>query len=164
MSLIERSFRENEVKNILSFTTYLGAASPKYADVVLREVFVIYNQYIRANRFKLTRENLTEDFGTRPSDVDTFFKMIPGGEAVPGSYFSYLVSTIPDLPHPEQIPIIIPLFIALTIMTCLSVGLRMWSRQKVAGGIRSFDWLALVGFVRLDYNIWGTICSSQQYK
>ncbi|KAK6510776.1 hypothetical protein TWF506_009872 [Arthrobotrys conoides] len=139
------SVTDKAVKNVLNYALWVGAASPKYSNVVLSHVFKIYNDYIRANGFKLTRENLIEDFGTRPEDVDPFIEILGGPKAMVPTLNS-LAPLIPILPHPGNIPIIVPLFCVFTVMTSLAVGLRLWSRQKVAGGIRSFDWLAVVGF------------------
>ncbi|KAF3091381.1 hypothetical protein TWF569_010787 [Orbilia oligospora] len=133
------------VKSALSAATWIGAASPKYSHLVLSRVFDIYAEYIYANGFKLTRENLIEDFGTRPEDVDPFMKIFGGPNGI-ATYLTALPGIVPILPHPRNIPIIVPLFCVFTVMTSLAVGLRLWSRQKVAGGIRSFDWLALAGF------------------
>ncbi|KAF3224798.1 hypothetical protein TWF106_003245 [Orbilia oligospora] len=133
------------VKSALSASTWIGAATPKYSHLVLSRVFDIYAEYIYANGFKLTRENLIEDFGTRPEDVDPFMKIFGGPNGI-ATYLTALPGLVPILPHPRNIPIIVPLFCVFTVMTSLAVGLRLWSRQKVAGGIRSFDWLALAGF------------------
>ncbi|KAK6334886.1 hypothetical protein TWF718_010331 [Orbilia javanica] len=135
-----------QIKNVLSASAWIGAASPKYSNVVLTRVFEIYSKYIAANGMKITAENLIEDFGTNPSDVEPFIKAFSATKDTIGTYLYSLNFLVPLLPHPRNVPIIVPLFCVFMVMTSLAVGLRLWSRQKVAGGIRSFDWLALVGF------------------
>ncbi|KAK6511492.1 hypothetical protein TWF481_000407 [Arthrobotrys musiformis] len=143
------------VKGALDLANTVGAASPKYSNVVITRLFEMYGEYIRANGLQLTAEGLTETFGTKPSDVESFYRYIGG--KTPGTMLLNLLSTVvSDLPHPKNVPIIVPLFAVFTVMTSLSVGLRLWSRQKVAGGIRSFDWVALAGFFLTI--IYGAVC------
>ncbi|KAK6529646.1 hypothetical protein TWF281_008811 [Arthrobotrys megalospora] len=134
-----------QLVDVLSTATWVGAASPKYSNLILTRVFEIYAEYARSHRFTITKENLIEDFGTRPSDVEPFMEIFGGEQNFP-FYLTYVAGLVPNLPHKGNIPIVVPLFAAFTVMTFLAVGLRMWSRHKVAGGIRSFDWLALAGF------------------
>ncbi|RVD83354.1 uncharacterized protein DFL_007745 [Arthrobotrys flagrans] len=137
---------DKQLKDALSAAAWIGAASPKYPDMILGQLLEIWGKFIREHAFRPTPEDLNEAFGTNPSDVVPLYKKF-GGQTIAPSVIKFLADLVPHLPHPKNIPIIVPLFSVFTVMTSLAVGLRLWSRHKVAGGIRSFDWLALVGFV-----------------
>jgi hypothetical protein len=41
----------------------------------------------------------------------------------------------------------IPIFWTLFILTTVVLGLRLWSRQTIAGGIKCNDWIMVAGYV-----------------
>lgn len=43
--------------------------------------------------------------------------------------------------------LLVPIFSVFTVLTTVVLGLRLWSRQTIAGGIRGYDWIMVFGYV-----------------
>ncbi|KAK6347929.1 hypothetical protein TWF718_005749 [Orbilia javanica] len=138
-----------ELSSILSTSVWIGAGSPKYSHLQIFSLFEKYAEFIEAMNYTFTPEDLTSTFGTAPSDAPILITKIGGAKGVEemvnwlldvNDYKSYL-------PHPRNIDIVVPLYIAFTIITTISVALRMVSRYRVGGGLRSFDWLTFAAYL-----------------
>ncbi|KAK6497755.1 hypothetical protein TWF481_012157 [Arthrobotrys musiformis] len=62
-------------------------------------------------------------------------------------FIALVNDVIPALGHPTQSAHFLPLFIVLTIITTAVFALRIYSRLKVGGYIRAYDWIILAGFI-----------------
>ncbi|KAK6350378.1 hypothetical protein TWF718_003571 [Orbilia javanica] len=131
---------------ILSASLWVGAGSPKYSHLRTLAVMKKYAAFFTAANYTFTPEDLTKNFGTRPSDAPLFIDRMGGEETMMGNILQ-IVEFEAYLPHPRNDGIVLPLFIALTVMTTLAVALRMWSRYKVAGSIQSFDYITVAAYL-----------------
>lgn len=138
---------DSDLYQVLSLSLWLGSCAPKYDGLVLIDVIQKFAEYSLAMNFSITPENIVDEFGARLSDAQGLITVVfPSAEEL-GWATNYIIDVIkPHLPHPKNPTVVTPLFIAFTIVTAFIMGLRLWSRFKIAGGIRSFDWLAVAGF------------------
>ncbi|KAF3309453.1 hypothetical protein TWF173_010916 [Orbilia oligospora] len=150
----DESFDAETVLIILSSCLWVGAGSPKYSHLRTLAVMKRYAAFFEAANYTFTAQDLTKNFGTRPSDAPLFIERM-GGEDNMIQILLSIVDVEAYLPHPRNDGIVLPLFIALTAMTTIAVALRMWSRYKVAGSIQSFDYLT--GAAYLMTVAWGGI-------
>ncbi|KAF3231890.1 hypothetical protein TWF191_003866 [Orbilia oligospora] len=137
------SIPDEDILLMLRLSYWIGSASPKYSNLPILRIIEKYSALVLAQNGTLSPEDLTEYFGTPPSDIPGFLKIIGGIDNLSGwtpiiAEYQYL------LPHPRNIGIILPLFLVFLVVTSIAVALRMISRHRVGGGLRSFDWLTLV--------------------
>ncbi|KAF3163874.1 hypothetical protein TWF751_009897 [Orbilia oligospora] len=136
------SIPDEDILLMLRLSYWIGSASPKYSNLPILRIIEKYSALVLAQNGTLYPEDLTEYFGTPPSDIPGFLKIIGGIDNLSGwtpiiAEYQYL------LPHPRNIGIILPLFVVFLAVTSIAVALRMISRHRVGGGLRSFDWLTL---------------------
>ncbi|KAK6501270.1 hypothetical protein TWF481_009111 [Arthrobotrys musiformis] len=139
--------------NQMSF--WVGVASPKYSDLPILSIIDKYADLIISNDYNITLDDIVENFGTPPEQASAFVETWFGGAEEMIEWLLAISDSKSLLPHPRNIDIILPLFIAFTVITSLAVTLRMLSRHQVGGGLRSFDWLTFAG--QLMTVIWGAL-------
>ncbi|KAF3909008.1 hypothetical protein ABW21_db0203448 [Orbilia brochopaga] len=139
------TFTDADMLVILSTSLWIGAFSPNYSNIPIIDVIQKYADLAVETNNSITPELLTQNFGTKPSDADALLSVIFDSETL-GNLTMALAAVRDYLPHPTNPTVVIPIFIAFTVVTAFIMVLRLWSRFKIAGGIRSFDWLAVAGF------------------
>lgn len=135
---------QDDLMIIQNTALWLGAGAPKLSRLLTSQVIEAFAAY--ALQQNITPDGLVENFGTRPEDAEVMIELFGGPEYMAETVV-LIADVLPLAPHPESTVIVLPLFIALTILTSIVLGLRLWSRHQVAGSIKGFDWLAVVGFV-----------------
>ncbi|KAK6518307.1 hypothetical protein TWF506_005467 [Arthrobotrys conoides] len=134
---------DEDILLMLRLSYWIGAASPKYWHLPIISVLEKYTDLIIAQNYTLTPEDLTEHFGTPPSDIPSLLEKVSGGMEYIIGWPPVIVEYQALLPHPRNVGIVIPLFAVFLVVTTIAVALRMISRHRVGGGLRSFDWLTL---------------------
>ncbi|EPS44794.1 hypothetical protein H072_1211 [Dactylellina haptotyla CBS 200.50] len=138
---------KQDLLGILNTCLYLGSTSLKVSNLKCMDVIDAYAQYAIAVNGSMDAQGLNDYFGVAPDIAPLLFKQFGGPQSL--SYMTYAISMggiKPYLKHNPSTDVVIPLFIAFTVITTLVMALRLWSRHKVAGGIQPFDWLALLGY------------------
>ncbi|KAK6358007.1 hypothetical protein TWF730_007361 [Orbilia blumenaviensis] len=143
---------QEDIEAVLFASEWIGAGSPKYSSVIIIDVIAKYTDFIVSKNFTFTPEDLTENFGTRPSDAPIMIKKL-GGVANMGLFLPAVTGIQEQLPRPLNSNIVVPLFIAFTVMTTIAVALRMISRHRIGGGLRSFDWVTFAAHVSFVLNL-----------
>ena len=142
---------DEDLLSMLRLSYWIGAGSPKYSNVPILSIIEKYSGLIMVQNYSLTPEDLTAHFGTPPSDVPLMLEKVGGVENL--VYWLPIIDEFQYLlPHPRNIGIVVPLFIAFLVTTTIAVTLRMLSRHRVGGGLRSFDWLTFAAHV--SYRNW----------
>ncbi|KAK6498432.1 hypothetical protein TWF481_011024 [Arthrobotrys musiformis] len=108
-------------------------------------------------RFYNTTPNATDSevlafSGARPRDFDILMAMVDA-ETFRESIFwvDALADYLPRTPGAGHI--LVPVFTVFTVLTTIIIALRLYSRQTVAGGVRGYDWLMVLGyFMTLVYS------------
>ncbi|KAF3935170.1 hypothetical protein ABW20_dc0107975 [Dactylellina cionopaga] len=91
-----------------------------------------------------TDQQIVDFSGARPSDLGYLQTFVGGPDMVRDSIY-WVAQISPYLPKtPGTGHILIPIFWVFTILTTLVLGLRLWSRQSIAGGIRPYDWIMIM--------------------
>ncbi|EPS39440.1 hypothetical protein H072_6763 [Dactylellina haptotyla CBS 200.50] len=140
-------FTRDDIDAILSACRIVGAGSPNlpYPNLLIYDLIVKYADWIDSVNYNFTPEDLTAEFGTRPQDAPVMIDFL-GGVDVMGPFLVAVADNGALLPHPGTTTIIVPLFIALTVISSIAVVLRIWSRQMLAGGLKLFDHLTILAF------------------
>ncbi|EPS45014.1 hypothetical protein H072_977 [Dactylellina haptotyla CBS 200.50] len=139
---------------ILSASVLIGASSPKYPNLRILDLIRKYSDYILANNYTIKAEDLTKYFGTPPPDAPLLIAAL-GGEESMAAFLTAVIQVEDIIPHPTSPDIVLPLFIALTAMTSIAVGLRIYSRHLVAGGVKAPDWFTVAGYLMTI--AWGVV-------
>ncbi|RVD85392.1 uncharacterized protein DFL_003716 [Arthrobotrys flagrans] len=145
---------DEDLLSILRISFWVGAGSPKYSNLPILSIIEKYADLIVSQNYSLTAEDLTQNFGTIPSDAPLMIKSLGGVENMVG-WIPAIAEAQSLLPHPRNIGIVVPLFIAFLVITTIAVTLRMLSRHRVGGGLRSFDWLTFAA--HLMTVAWGAV-------
>jgi len=138
---------DSDIVRVLSLSIVAGAISPKYADTPILKVIDLMAQVASTANYSLLPDDLMNYFGTSPGDIKFLYGMTGGPQPLGQTMATVAFQAQPYLWHKENTPIVVPLYAALTIMTAIAISLRLWSRHQVAGGLRAFDGLAVLGFV-----------------
>ncbi|EPS39875.1 hypothetical protein H072_6428 [Dactylellina haptotyla CBS 200.50] len=140
---------DQDIVIILTTSLILGPAALNFADRRILYVIDTMAKFAAASEnFTITPDDMVNYFGTRPNEVDWVYRRLRSDP----SQLAGLVSTIalqaaPYLPHNHTTQVLVPLFVALTVMTTIAIAMRMWSRHQVANGLKLFDFFALLGFL-----------------
>ncbi|KAK6362382.1 hypothetical protein TWF730_006072 [Orbilia blumenaviensis] len=151
---IELPLQPEILKSISSACLWIGLGTLKYSHLRILSVIRKYAAFIDAAGGNLTYEDLTESFGIEPSNAVALAYQFDGLENMAG-VLPIIIELEEYLPHPRNDNIVLPLFVALTVMTTIAVALRMWSRYKVAGSIQSFDYLTGIAYAMTV--AWGAV-------
>ncbi|KAK6514552.1 hypothetical protein TWF281_004750 [Arthrobotrys megalospora] len=93
-----------------------------------------------------TESEIIDFLGARPIDLKILLSSLGGTEMLRESIL-FLDALDPYLPRsPPPGNILIPIFWVFTILTTIIIGLRLWSRQTIAGGVRAYDWVMVAGY------------------
>ncbi|EPS38722.1 hypothetical protein H072_7562 [Dactylellina haptotyla CBS 200.50] len=146
---------KGDIELILLYSLAIGSESPFYSNLRILDVISKYSDFITANG-NFTPADLTQNFGTSPSISSLLIEYLGGAD-----YISYLVPQIIGaendglLPHPRTTTIVVPLFVTFTAISTVAVALRLWSRHRVAGGIKTDDWVTVLGYFLTI--MWGAV-------
>ncbi|KAK6353989.1 hypothetical protein TWF730_008409 [Orbilia blumenaviensis] len=130
----------------LNSAMFIGGSSPNFKYETTAEVMKRYAKYGMLVEGKMVPDEISYIFGSSVSEAKWLIDEFGGSISFTDNIVRLAYQYMPLLPHPPNPNVVVPLFIAFTVITTLIMGLRLWSRYKVAGGIQPFDWLAVVGF------------------
>ncbi|EPS38019.1 hypothetical protein H072_8262 [Dactylellina haptotyla CBS 200.50] len=121
-----------------------------YDSTTLDVIYALAEFYL--DHPNVTNQEIIEFSGARLNDLTYLENFVGGPENVRDSIY-WVAQVSPYLPRtPGTGHILIPIFWVFTILTTFVLGLRLWSRQTIAGGIRAYDWIMVVGyFMTLGY-------------
>ncbi|KAK6344324.1 hypothetical protein TWF696_007964 [Orbilia brochopaga] len=147
----------DDVYAVLNVALWIGVGSPNYYNISTMDVMQKYADWvIETNCTGITPEEITKRFGTKPEDASRLIgEGIPSVNALCAATTTIAYQWRDYLPHPTNTDVVVPLYATFTALTAIVMALRLWSRYKIAGGIRSFDWLAIAGFFLTV--VWGAI-------
>ncbi|RVD83210.1 uncharacterized protein DFL_007606 [Arthrobotrys flagrans] len=145
----------HDMYQVLSTAMWIGGSSPNFKYETTGEVIKRYADYAWEVQGNMTAKEIAKIFGPSESEADWLIGLFDGPQNFAGTIVTIAYQIAPRLPHPANPNVVVPLFIAFTVITTLIMALRLWSRYKVAGGIQPFDWLAVVGYVLTV--IWGAV-------
>ncbi|KAF3931415.1 hypothetical protein ABW19_dt0202014 [Dactylella cylindrospora] len=151
MSAEEVYIDPHDLYQTLSTSLWLGAGAPKLSNLLTGQVVGQFAIEAAQNNYTFTEDSLIAAFGTRPEDASILLALFGGGEGLAQISTIIAYQILPYVPHPTNTSAVLPLFIVFTILTTIVIGLRLWSRYKVAGGIKSFDWMALLGYLTMGF-------------
>ncbi|KAJ6263854.1 hypothetical protein Dda_2426 [Drechslerella dactyloides] len=102
-----------------------------------------------------TNQQIVDFSGARLSDLNILQSFLGGPDEIRDSVNWVSSSDVsPYLPRaPGAGHILIPIFWVFTILTTTVLALRLWSRQSIAGGIRAYDWIMVVGYMYMALDV-----------
>ncbi|KAF3930316.1 hypothetical protein ABW19_dt0201723 [Dactylella cylindrospora] len=120
--------------------------APNFYDSKTIDVIYAFTEFY-LNNPNATDQQILDFSGGRLSDLRYLQKFVGGSDAIRDSI--YWVATISEsLPRTAGTGhILVPIFWVFTVLTTTVLALRLWSRQTIAGGIRAYDWIMVVGFI-----------------
>ncbi|KAK6360898.1 hypothetical protein TWF730_007013 [Orbilia blumenaviensis] len=136
---------EGDLNLAASITVNLGFLARNFYDSKTIEVVSAFADFYNSTPNATDSEILTFS-GARPRDLDLLLTMLGQREILRDSIF-WLDAVAEYLPRtPGTGHILVPVFTVFTILTTVVLGLRLWSRQTIAGGVRGYDWIMVFGY------------------
>ncbi|KAK6352713.1 hypothetical protein TWF696_004716 [Orbilia brochopaga] len=148
MSNTTQSLTNDQLDMVAAVCINLSFLARKFWDSKTLDVVHAFSQ------FYLEYPNATDQqiigfSGARLSDLDILRSFLGGSDEIRDSVdWVSSPDVSPYLPRtPGTGHILVPIFWVFTILTTTVLGLRLWSRQSIAGGIRTYDWIMVLGYV-----------------
>ncbi|EWC44846.1 hypothetical protein DRE_00905 [Drechslerella stenobrocha 248] len=94
-----------------------------------------------------TEQDILAFSGARLTDLKILESIVGGSDGIKESvdWVTTISSSLPRTAGTGSH--LIPVFWVFFILTTAVLALRLWSRQSIAGGIRTYDWIMVVGYL-----------------
>ncbi|KAF3148963.1 hypothetical protein TWF594_000416 [Orbilia oligospora] len=134
-------------QNLCRIITWLTSEGQK-SNVVASELVSSTNDWLQGvQNANTSAAEYAEFLDTSEEWVEVVWANFFGSGESYREFIALVNGVIPALGHPTQSAHFLPLFASLTIITAIVFALRIYSRLKVGGYIRAYDWIILAGFI-----------------
>ncbi|EGX46834.1 hypothetical protein AOL_s00097g260 [Orbilia oligospora ATCC 24927] len=134
-------------QNLCRIITWLTSEGQK-SNIVASELVSSTNDWLQGvQNANTSAAEYAEFLDTSEEWVEVVWANFFGSGESYREFIALVNGVIPALGHPTQSAHFLPLFASLTIITTIVFALRIYSRLKVGGYIRAYDWIILAGFI-----------------